>query len=86
MFKEVRIRKIYGAKCKKYKKVIKPKILYISYISLPISSICNKCRSRSEDEKIFIEEESFEILQIIGLINYIEYQKIYNYASKNIYQ
>ena len=56
MFKEVRIRKIYGVKCKKYKKVIKPKILYISYISLPISSICNKCRS--EDEKIFIEEES----------------------------
>ena len=43
MFKEVRIRKIYGVKCKKYKKVIKPKILYISYISLPISSICNKC-------------------------------------------
>ena len=84
MFKEVRIRKIYGVKCKKYKKVIKPKILYISYISLPISSICNKCWS--EDEKIFIEEESFEILQIIGLINYIEYQKIYNYASKNIYQ
>ena len=84
MFKEVRIRKIYRVKCKKYKKVIKPKILYISYISLPISSICNKCRI--EDEKIFIEEESFEILQIIGLINYIEYQKIYNYASKNIYQ
>ena len=84
MFKEVRIRKIYGVKCKKYKKVIKPKILYISYISLPISSICNKCRS--EDEKIFIEEESFEILQIIGLINYIEYQKINNYASKNIYK
>ena len=52
MFKEVRIRKIYGVKCKKNKKVIKPKILHISYKSLLLSSICNKCRS--EDEKNFI--------------------------------
>ena len=34
-----------------------------------------------ENEKIFEEEEPFEILKVIGLINDIEeYQKIYNNA------
>ena len=34
-----------------------------------------------EYEKIFKEEESIEILKILGLINNIEeYQKIYNHA------
>ena len=34
---------------------------------------------KNEDEKLFKEEESIEILKILGLINNIEeYQKIYN--------
>ena len=65
---------------KSIKNVIKPNILYISYKTLLLSSISNKCWS--EDEKIFKEEESIEILQIIGLINYKEYQKRHNYVSK----
>ena len=59
------MRKIYYIKCKKYKKIIKPLL----------SSICNKCKSA--DEKIFMEQESIEIIQIIGFINNIEkYQNI----------
>ena len=61
------MKKIYCTKCKKYKEFKKPKISYICDRILPFSSICKKCRS--EDEKIFKEEESIEILKIIGLIN-----------------
>ena len=40
-----------------------------------ISVICSKCKN--EHEKIFKEEESTEILKIIGLINSIKrYQNI----------
>ena len=42
---------------------------------LVLSIICSKCKS--EDEKIFKQEESIEILKVLGLINNIEeYQKI----------
>ena len=42
---------------------------------LVLSIICRKCKN--EDEKIFKEEESVEILKIIALINNIEkYQNI----------
>ena len=40
---------------------------YICDKTLLLSSICNKCGS--EDEKIFKEEKSIEILKIFGLIN-----------------
>ena len=41
---------------------------------LILSIICSKCKS--EDEKIFKEEESIEILENLGFINNIEaYQK-----------
>ena len=73
-FKKVGMRRIYYIKCKKYKKIIKPKI-YICYKTLLLSSICNKCKSA--DEKIFMEQEPIEIIQIIGFINNIEkYQNI----------
>ena len=40
-----------------------------------LSIICSKCKN--ENEKIFKEEDSIEILKILGLINNIEeYQKI----------
>ena len=64
------MRKIYSIKCKKYNEFKKPKISYICDKTLLLSSICNKWGS--EDEKMFKEEESIEILKILGLINKIE--------------
>ena len=66
-FKKVWIRKIYCTKCEKYKEFKNPKISYICDKTLFPSSICNKCGSG--DEKIFKEEESIEIIKILGLIN-----------------
>ena len=69
------MRKIYCFNCKKYQKFIKPKISYICYKTLLFSSICSKCGS--EDEKIFMKQESIEILKSLGLINIIDkYQNI----------
>ena len=48
------MKKLYCVICSKYKKFVKPKI------------ICSKCKN--EDEKLFKEEESIEILEILGLI------------------
>ena len=63
----------------KYRKFEKPKISYLLEKTLVLSIICSKCKN--EDEKIFKEEESIEILKILGLINNIEeYQKIYNHV------
>ena len=63
------MRKIYCTKCKKYKEFKKPKISYIYDKTLLLSSICNKCGS--EGEKIFKEEQSIKILNILGLIENI---------------
>ena len=49
-----------------HKKFKKTKISYILEKRLVISIICSKCKN--EDEKIFKEEESIEILKILGLI------------------
>ena len=65
-FKKVKMRNIYCTKCKKYKQFKNPKISYICDKTLLLSSICNKCGS--EDKKIFKEEESTEILKVLGLI------------------
>ena len=47
--------------------------------TLSLSIVYSKCGH--EYGKIFKEEQSIEILNILGLINNIEeYQKIYNYA------
>ena len=41
--------------------------------------VCSKCDQ--DYKKLFKEEERFEVLTILGLINNIEgYQKIYNYV------
>ena len=49
-------------------------IPYLLDKSLDLSVICSKCKN--EDEKLFKEEESIEILKFFGLINNIEeYQK-----------
>ena len=53
------------------------KISYIFDKTLFLFSTCNKCGRKNE--KIFKEEESIEILKILGLIaNIEEYQKICN--------
>ena len=65
-FQKVRMKKIYCTKCKKYKEFKKDKISYICDKTLLLSSTCNKCGS--ENAKIFKEEESIEILKILGLI------------------
>ena len=65
-YKKVRIKETNLINYKKYKEFKKPKILYTCYKTLLLSSICNKCGS--EDEKLYIEEESIEILKTIGLI------------------
>ena len=55
--------------CGKYRKFEKPKISFLLEKILVLSIICNKCKN--EDEKLFKEEESIEILEIIGLIENI---------------
>ena len=55
--------------CGKYRKFEKPKISYLLEKTLVLSIICSKCKN--EDEKIFKEEESIEILKTLGLIENI---------------
>ena len=63
----------------KPKNFVKPKISYICYKTLILSSICNRCGSK--DEQMFKQKESIDISKILGLINDIEeYQKIYNHV------
>ena len=60
---------LYCVICGKYRKFEKPKISYLVEKTLAISIICSKCKN--EDEKLFKEEESIEILKILGLIENI---------------
>ena len=65
--------------CNRYRKSKKAKISYIFKETLSLCFAYSNCGH--EYIKIFKEEESIEILKIIGLINNIEeYQKIYNLA------
>ena len=63
------MKKLYCVICGKYKKFEKPKISYILERTLFLSISCSKCKN--EDEKIFKEEKSIEILKILGLIENI---------------
>ena len=55
------MKKIYCVICGKYRKFEKPKISYIFKKTLVLSIICSRCKN--EDEKIYKEEESIEILK-----------------------
>ena len=69
------MKRLYCVVCSKYRKFEKPKIFYLSEKTLVLSIICSKCKT--EDEKIFKQEEPIEILKIIGLIDNTEkYQNI----------
>ena len=63
------MKKLYCIICSKYRKFEKSKISYLLEKTLVLSIICSKCKN--EDEKIFKEEESIEILKILGLIENI---------------
>ena len=61
------MKKLCCVKCNKYRKLKNPRMSYIFDETLSLSTICDKCSSN--DEKIFKEEESIEILRILSLIN-----------------
>ena len=68
------MKKLYCVICCKYRKFEEPKISYLLEKTLVLSIICSKCKN--EDEKLFKEEESLEILKILGLTE--------NMAEENI--
>ena len=59
------MKKLYCVICSKYRKFEKTKILYILEKTLVFSIFWRKCKN--EDEKLFKEEESIEILQLLGI-------------------
>ena len=61
--------KIYCVISGKYRKFKKPKISYIFEKTLALCIICSKCKN--EDEKIFEEKESIEMLKILSLFKNI---------------
>ena len=61
--------KLYCVICGKYRKFEKTKISYLLEKTLVLSTICSKCKNK--DEKVFKEENSIEILKILGLIENI---------------
>ena len=64
------MKRIYCVVCGKYKKFKNPKTLYILEKTSVLFLIWSTFNSKYE--KIFKEEESTEILKIIGLINNVE--------------
>ena len=58
------MKKLYCVICGKYRKFVKPKISYLVEKTLVLSIIWSKCKN--EDEKLFKEEQSIEILKIRG--------------------
>ena len=72
---------MYCNVCNKYRKTIKTNILtnIFKKKTFYLSIVYSKCGH--EYKKIFREEDSIEILKVLGLINNIEeYQKIYNHV------
>ena len=56
---------IYCIKCNKYKKFKNPKISYIFKKALDFSNICFNCNSNND--KIYKQRTSTEILNVLGL-------------------
>ena len=56
---------MYCVICLKYRKSGKSKISYLIEKTLVLYIICSKCKK--ENEKVFKEEDSTEIIKIIGL-------------------
>ena len=60
---------LYSIICGRYKNLKNLKMSYLVEKALVLSTIYSECKN--EDEKLFKEEESFEILKTLGLINNI---------------
>ena len=60
------MKNLYCVICGNYRKLEKPKISHLLEKALVLSVICLKCKN--EDEKLFKEEKSSEILTFFGLI------------------
>ena len=73
------MKKVYCVICGMYRKLKKKKIIKKTLV---FSLICSKCKN--EHEKLFKEEQSIEILKIIGLIEIYNYFK--NMEEENISQ
>ena len=70
MFSELKkVEKLYCVICGDYRKFKNTKISCILEKTLALSFISSKCKN--EDEKIFNEKESIEVLKILGLIENI---------------
>ena len=63
------MKKLFCVICGKYRNLEKTKISYLLENALVLSIICSKCKN--EDEKIFKEEDSIEILKVFGFIENI---------------
>ena len=71
--------KIYCSVCNEHRKTKNPKMPYFFKKTLDLYIICSK--SGHNYKKISKEEESIELLKIVGLIaNIEEYQKLYNHV------
>ena len=57
---------MYCVICGTYRKFEKLKISYLLEKTWVVSFICSKCKN--EDEKLFKEKESIEILKVLGFI------------------
>ena len=64
-----KIKKLHRLICGKYRKFDKAKISYIFQKTLVPSILCSRCKK--EDETIFTEEDSIEILKSLSLIEKI---------------
>ena len=73
------MKKLYCVNCSKYRKFEKSKISYLLEKTLVLSIISSKCKN--EDEKLFKEQESIEILKVLILSNYFK-----NVAGEDIGQ
>ena len=63
---------LYCVICSTYRKFEKPKISCLLEKTLVLSINCSKCKN--EDEKLFKENESIEILKTLDLI--LKYRRI----------
>ena len=63
------MKKLFCVTCGKYRAFEKPEISYLLEKRLAPSIICSKWKN--DDEKIFNEGKSIEILKILGLIENI---------------
>ena len=62
--------KIYCSKCNKHKKIKKPEMSYVFDKASVFFLICDKCRSN--EEPIFKEEQSSEMIKMFCLIKNLE--------------